>query len=59
MPTDTDKKPAWMPTRVQFLYRYQNQRYYVRTFAGDKEKSTTLLSVAKNRMKEHLDAAER
>ena len=55
--------PAWTPTKVQFLYRHQNQRYYVRTFAGGKEKwtslKTTLLSVAKNRMREHLDAAER
>ena len=63
MPTDTDKKPAWTPTKVQFLYRHLNDRYYVRTFAGGKEKwtslKTTLLSVAKNRMKEHLDAAER
>ena len=63
MPTDTDKKPAWTPTKVQFLYRHLNDRYYVRTFAGGKEKwtslKTTLLSVARNRMKEHLDAAER
>ena len=63
MPTDTDKKPAWTPAKVQFLYRHQNQRYYVRTFAGGKEKwtslKTTMLSVARNRMKEHLDAAER
>ena len=63
MPTDTDKKPAWTPTKVQFLYRHLNSRYYVRTFAGGKEKwtslKTKLLSVAKNRMKEHLDAAER
>ena len=62
MPTDAAKTPAWTPTKVQFLYRHLNDRYYVRTFAGGKEKwtslKTTLLSVAKNRMKEHLDAAE-
>ena len=51
MPTDTDKKPAWTPTKVQFLYRHLNSCYYVRTFAGGKEKwtslKTTLLSVAR------------
>jgi integrase len=54
---------ALSPTKVQFLYRHRNGRYYVRTFADSKEKwsslKTTLLSVARNRMKEHLDAAER
>jgi len=54
---------ALSPTKVQFLYRHRNGRYYVRTFAEGKEKwsslKTTLLSVARNRMKEHLDAAER
>ena len=63
MRADTDKPAAWTPTKVQFLYRHLNRRYYVRTFAGGKEKRTrlkiTLFSVAKNRMKEHLDAAER
>src|SRR5437764_1480418 len=57
------KHPAWTPTQVQFLYKHQNGRYYVRTFAAGKEKWTSLrtklLSVAKNRMKEHVDAAER
>ena len=54
---------ALSPTKVQFLYRHRNGRYYVRIFADGKEKwcslRTTLLSVARNRMKEHLDAAER
>ena len=63
MRADTDKPAAWTPTKIQFLYRHLNSRYYVRTFAGGKEKwtnlKTTLLSVAKNRMNEHLDAAER
>lgn len=39
MPTDTDKTPT--PTRLQFLYRHLNQRYYVRTFAGGKENWTS------------------
>ena len=62
---EAKKSPAgfWIPTRVQFLYRHRNGRYYVRTFGGGKEKwkslRTTRLSVARNRMKEHLDAAER
>ncbi len=55
--------PVWKPTQVQFLYRHKNRRYYVRTFAGGKEKwtslRTTLLTVARNRMREHVDAAER
>lgn len=59
MRANTDKPTAWTPTKVQFVYRHLNQRYYVRTFAAGKEKWTSLLSVAKNRMKEHLDAAER
>lgn len=58
-----EKASVWTPTNVQFLYRHRNGRYYVRTFAGGKEKwasmKTTLLSVAKNRMKEHVDASER
>ncbi len=57
------KVAVWTPTKVQFLYRHLNGRYYVRTFAGGKEKwaslKTTLLTVAKNRMREHIDAAER
>lgn len=57
------EEPVWTPTKVQFLYRHRNGRYYVRTFAGGKEKwaslRTKLLSVARNRMKEHVDAAER
>ena len=59
----THKPAARSPTRVQFLHRHQNSRYYVRTFAVGKEKwtslKTTLLSVAKNRMKEPLETAER
>ena len=45
MPNGPAKMPAWTPTKVQFLYRHQNQRYYVRTFAAGKEKWTTLISV--------------
>jgi integrase len=56
-------KPAWSPTQVQFLYRHKNGRYYVRTYARGKGNwtslKTKLLSVARNRMKEHVDAAER
>ena len=55
--------PVWTPTSVQFLYRHRNSRYYVRTFAHGKEKwasfKTNLLSIAKNRMREHIDAAEK
>ncbi len=51
MPTDAAKTPAWTPTKVQFLYKRLNNPYYVRTFAGGKEKwtslKTSLLSVAK------------
>jgi hypothetical protein len=57
------KEILWKPTRIQFLYRHKNRRYYVRTFASGKEKwtglKTTALSIAKNRMRDHLDAAER
>ena len=57
------KETVWKPTQVQFLYRHKNGRYYVRTFASGKEKwtslRTTILSIARNRMREHLDAAER
>lgn len=57
------KETVWKPTRVQFLYRHKNGRYYVRTFASRKEKwtslKTTVLSIARNRMREHVDAAER
>ena len=63
MQTTVEKQAAWSPTQVQFLYKHRNGRYYVRTFAGGKEKwtglKTKLLSVAKNRMKEHVDASER
>jgi len=63
MQTTVEKTTVWSPTQVQFLYKHRNGRYYVRTFAGGKEKwsslKTKLLSVAKNRMKEHVDAAER
>lgn len=62
-PKSVAENATWTPTKVQFLYRHKNGRYYVRTYAGGKEKwntlRTTLLSVAKNRMKTHLDAAER
>lgn len=58
-----EKKTTWSPTQVQFLYRHKNGRYYVRTYARGKGNwtslKTKLLSVAKNRMKEHVDAAER
>jgi DNA-directed RNA polymerase specialized sigma24 family protein len=57
------KEPVWSPTQVQFLYRHRNGRYYVRTFAGGKEKWTSLrtklLTLARNRMKDYVDAAER
>ena len=59
----TEQETVWSPTQVQFLYRHRNGRYYVRTFAGGKEKwtslKTKLLTVARNRMKDHVDAAER
>ena len=62
MHANINKPAAWTPTKVPSLYRYQNRSYYVRIFAGGKEKwtslKTTLLSVAKYRIKEHLDAAE-
>jgi integrase len=58
-----DLQGIWEPTNVQFLYRHRNGRYYVRTYALGKEKwtslRTNLLSTARNRMKEHLEAAER
>jgi integrase len=58
-----EKQTVWTPTSLQFLYKHLNGRYYVRTFAGGKEKwtslKTKLLSVARNRMKEHVEAAER
>lgn len=64
MQTNTaEKETAWTPTQIQFLYKHKNGRYYVRTYAGGKGNwtslKTKLLSVAKNRMKEHVDAAER
>ena len=61
--TTGEKQTVWSPTQVQFLYKHKNGWYYVRVFACGKEKwtslKTKLLSVAKNRMKEHIDAAER
>jgi hypothetical protein len=36
-----EKKAALQPTNVQFLYRHQNGRYYVRTYSGGKEKWTS------------------
>lgn len=52
-----------MPTKIQFLIRHQNWRYYVRTFTAGKEKwtslETTLFSVARCRMEEHRDVAVR
>lgn len=60
---DSGKDPVWTPTQVQYLYRHRNGRYYVRTFACGKEKwaslKTNLLAVARNRMKDHVEAAER
>jgi integrase len=57
------QQPVWSPTSVQFLYKHRNGRYYVRTYAKGKENWTSLktkiLSVARNRMKEHVGAAER
>jgi len=54
---------VWNPTQVQSLYRHKNGHYYVRTYAGGKgnwtSPKTKLFSVARNRMKEHVDAAER
>ena len=58
-----ENETVWSPTQVQFLYRHKNGRYYVRTYAGGKGNwtslKTKLLSVAKNRMKEHVEAVER
>jgi integrase len=58
-----ENKTTWSPTKIQFLYRHKNGRYYVRTYARGKGNwtslKTKLLSVARNRMKEHVDAAER
>ena len=55
-----ENETVWSPTQVQFLYRHKNGRYYVRTYAGGKGNWTSLrtklLSVAKNRMKEHVEA---
>ena len=60
---DRRKRDRLSPSQVQFLYRHRNGRYYVCTFAGGKEKwtslKTKLLTVARNRMKDHVDAAER
>jgi hypothetical protein len=60
---DPAEDPVWTPTQVQFLYRHRNGRHYVRTFAGGKEKwaslRTKLLSVARIRMGEHIETAER
>ena len=58
-----ENETVWSPTQVQFLYGHKNGRYYVRTYAGGKGNGTSLrtklLSVAKNRMKEHVEAVER
>jgi hypothetical protein len=58
-----EKTAVWQPTQVQFLYRHRIGRHYVRSFAAGKEKwaslKTKLLSVARYRMKDHLDAPER
>ena len=63
MQKTAEKETVWSSTQVQFLYRHRNGRYYVRTFSGGKEKwtslKTKLLTVARNRMKDHVDAAER
>lgn len=57
------KTPVWKSTSVQCLFRHRSGRYYVRTLVGGKQKwralKTTVLAVAKNRMREHLEAAER
>ncbi len=57
------KSSPWKSTSVPHVVRHQNGIYYVRTYAGGKEKwatlKTTLLSVAKHRVKEHLEAADR
>ena len=59
MKKPADKQGVWTPTKVQILYKHRNGRYYVRTYAGGKEKWTSLrttpLFVAKNRMRESLD----
>jgi integrase len=63
MRTTAERQTVWSKTSVQFLYTHRNGRYYVRTFAGGKEKwtslKTKLLVIAKNRMKEHVDAAQK
>jgi hypothetical protein len=60
--TDRRKRARLESHASQFLYRHRNGRYYVRTFAGGKEKwtslKTKLLTVARNRMKDHVDAAD-
>jgi integrase len=57
------KSSVWKSTSLPQVYRHRNRRYYVRTYAGGKEKwaslETTLLSVAKHRVKEHLEAADK
>lgn len=43
--TEPEKGSLWQLTKVQFLYRHRNGRYYVRTFAGGKEKWSSLKTV--------------
>jgi len=62
MVTSGPKKPTWERTKTPHLYRHRNRRYYLRTFFGGKEKwtslKTTILAVAKQRLKEHEQAAD-
>lgn len=42
MKTTTEPGSVWIPTKVQFFYKHLNGRYYVRTYAGGKEKWASL-----------------
>ena len=42
MQSTVEKRAAGSPTQVQFLYKHRNGRYYVRAFAGGKEKWTNI-----------------
>jgi integrase len=63
MKTRPTEGAIWTPTSVQFLYKHRNGGYYVRTYAGGKEKwkslRTKTLMIARNRMREFVDAAQR
>src|SRR5579862_2398970 len=58
-----EKEAVRKPARVQFRYRHQNRRYYVRAFATGKKKwashRTNLLAIARNSMAPGPDAAQR